>query len=364
MNVSLRSVVGFLTGVVVAGLLMLQAAEATPKRTDDADARRQCRGNLMRVGEVVYAAARDLGPDDDTGEGWFIAKLMDTRDRALVSRLQCPADPLAGTRDESLGYRATLSYPVRALDTHRLVADRPAADEPQVLVVCPHHDDGAFVMTDDFDIRFLTRAELGAPESGPIEIGAKGTHPALACVRYEKRLPEEMERAIRTRQAQISCANHLRQLGGIYTSEAMEKPGLPPHSGPALLVYYRQRHYIQKTREAVMICPLDPIVHAPATETESAAYDELDLRKSLRRYASYAVRDFMSSPLNSRAERAQSIMACLHHQGGANVLFDDGAVQFLDRERLGLGPDDPITVGSASKSELLRPLILEPSEKE
>ena len=61
---------------------------------------------------------------------------------------------------------------------------------------------------------------------------------------------------------------------------------------------------------------------------------------------------------------AQPVMACTNHEDGANVLFDDGAVLFLDRERLGLGPDDPITVGKDSKSELLRPLTFGPTEEQ
>ena len=42
----------------------------------------------------------------------------------------------------------------------------------------------------------------------------------------------------------------------------------------------------------------------------------------------------------------------------------DGTVQFLDRKRLGLGPDDPITVGKDSKSRILRPLTFGPTEEQ
>ena len=41
---------------------------------------------------------------------------------------------------------------------------------------------------------------------------------------------------------------------------------------------------------------------------------------------------------------------------GAVVGYSDGSVRFLDREELGLGPDDPIVAGPRSKSPILRRL--------
>ena len=46
-----------------------------------------------------------------------------------------------------------------------------------------------------------------------------------------------------------------------------------------------------------------------------------------------------------------------HHRGGINVLFDNGTTRFLDREELGLGPDDPIVVGPDAKHEMLRQVV-------
>ncbi len=245
------------TVIAVAGFALALAlapmAAGAKERRDDADVRRTCRGNLMRVGEFVYGVARSLKPGDSRKEGWLLARLMTVKDKQLVSRLRCRADPLADSRDRSLGFRTQFSYPIRDLESHPLAA---TADEPQVLVVCPHHDDGAFVMTDDFDIRFLTRAELGVPATGRIEIGAKPTHPALAGVRFETRPNEEMQRKILKRQAQTSCAQRLRLLGGIFAVESMEAPGPPPYSGPALFAHYRQKRYIQMAREEVLMCPL------------------------------------------------------------------------------------------------------------
>jgi len=41
---------------------------------------------------------------------------------------------------------------------------------------------------------------------------------------------------------------------------------------------------------------------------------------------------------------------------GAVVGYSDGSVRFLDREELGLGPDDPIVAGPRSRSPILRRL--------
>ena len=163
-----------------------------------------------------------------------------------------------------------------------------------------------------------------------------------------------------------------QQLGGIYTSESMEKPGLPPHVGASLWLYYRQKHFIQKTREEVLTCPGDNTVRIPANEQDSAIYDELNLADPPLEVCSYMGRDFVNFPLSNEAEAAQ-IIGCdrngtdnqtPHHRDGLNILYDDGAVQFKDREFLGLTPDDPIVVGPNSDVEILRQVVYGPPRKE
>lgn len=177
---------------------------------------------------------------------------------------------------------------------------------------------------------------------------------------------------IQEKQRQTTCANHLRQLGGIYTSESMEKPGLPPHVGASLWLYYRQKHFIQKTREEVLTCPGDNTVRIPANEQDSAIYDELNLADPPLEVCSYMGRDFVNFPLSNEAEAAQ-IIGCdrngtdhqtPHHRDGLNILYDDGAVQFKDREFLGLTPEDPIVVGPNSDVEILRQVVYGPPRKE
>jgi len=177
---------------------------------------------------------------------------------------------------------------------------------------------------------------------------------------------------IQEKQRQTTCANHLRQLGGIYTSESMEKPGLPPHVGASLFLYYRQKHFIQATREEVLTCPGDNSVRVPSNAEESARYDDMDLENPPLDACSYMGRDFVNYPLSNEAPAAQ-IIACdrngtnfktPHHRDGLNILYDDGAVQFKDREYLGLTSEDDIVVGPESDVEILRQVVYGPPRKE
>ena len=177
---------------------------------------------------------------------------------------------------------------------------------------------------------------------------------------------------IQEKQRQTTCANHLRQLGGIYTSESMEKPGLPPQVGASLWLHYRQKHYIQKTREEVLTCPGDNTVRVPANDADAERYDEINLADPPLDVCSYMGRDFLTYPLSNEAEAAQ-IIGCdrngtdfktPHHRDGLNILYDDGAVQFKDREFLGLTPEDPIVVGPDSDVEILRQVVYGPPRKE
>jgi prepilin-type N-terminal cleavage/methylation domain-containing protein len=177
---------------------------------------------------------------------------------------------------------------------------------------------------------------------------------------------------IQEKQRQTTCANRLRQLGGVYTSESMEKPGLPPQVGASLWLYYRQKHFIQKTREEVLTCPGDNTVRVPANEADAARYDEINLADPPLDVCSYMGRDFLNYPLSNEAEAAQ-IIGCdrngtdnktPHHRDGLNILYDDGAVQFKDREFLGLTGEDPIVVGPDSDVEILRQVVYGPPRKE
>ena len=48
------------------------------------------------------------------------------------------------------------------------------------------------------------------------------------------------------------------------------------------------------------------------------------------------------------------MLLCLHHEGGAQIAYDDASVVFLDRKALGLRGSDPIEPGPASANADLR----------
>ncbi len=181
-----------------------------------------------------------------------------------------------------------------------------------------------------------------------------------------------MFHALRGNQYSATCSNHLRQLGGVFTSETMDHNAYPESGGVPLLIAYRRRLFIQHGREETLTCPGDPNVNVPESASDSAAYDTVDVNDTaaLGRMFSYAVRDFARFPLDPEATRAEWIMCdrqgldgrTPHHRDGINVLFADGAVQFRDREALGLAPDEPIIVGPDSPHPELRKMLFLRSE--
>jgi hypothetical protein len=171
----------------------------------------------------------------------------------------------------------------------------------------------------------------------------------------------------RERKPQTACANHLRQLGGIYASEPMEL-GQPVTGGVHLLIEWFQKGLVPAEYVEVFRCPDDPsLVQPDVYEPLEDDYEEAGAMapQMLGHLFSYAVRDFERFPLDPDSSKAQWIMCdrqgadgrTPHHQGGLNVLFDDGAVQFKDRAALGLGPDDPIVVGPESTHPELKKMI-------
>ena len=174
---------------------------------------------------------------------------------------------------------------------------------------------------------------------------------------------------------QVTCANHLRQFGGLFVSESGES-GIPDGGGVPLLISYRRMGLIQRGREEIFACPDDPDVRVPTTGADSAIYDTVDVAhpEALAPLCSYAVRDLARYPIDADGTDPETgevaWVACdrqgkdgrtPHHDGGLNVLFADGAVQFKDREFLGIAADDPIIVGPDSPHPELRKMVFVPA---
>lgn len=146
---------------------------------------------------------------------------------------------------------------------------------------------------------------------------------------------------VRRNQRVSSCADHLRVLGGAFTTD-LEAGKLPAEGGARYLIDLADRHGLPRH---VLACPGDP---------------------SAERVCSYAVRDFARYPLDPSSEReivfadAGDHHTSNRHSGGVNVVLTDGGVRFFDRERLGLAPDDEIVTGPESPSPELRKLCTVP----
>jgi prepilin-type processing-associated H-X9-DG protein len=169
-----------------------------------------------------------------------------------------------------------------------------------------------------------------------------------------------------TRIPATTCANHLKQLGGVLLTDKMSDGKYPSEGGAAVLLGMRQGGAITAGNEGIFTCPGDPDASTPRSEEDSAAYASVDLADvaAIASMCSFAVRDFAGHPVAMDDDEAW--IACdrqgkdgrtPHHEGGLNVLFSDGSVKFMDRAALGLGESDPIVVGPDSPHPELKKMI-------
>jgi prepilin-type N-terminal cleavage/methylation domain-containing protein len=167
------------------------------------------------------------------------------------------------------------------------------------------------------------------------------------------------------RSRRAVCAQNLRDLGGAYQLWQMESPGAAPHPGSAVFLEWRkERRMIRFGEEDKLLCPGDPSALYPQTDSDRARWDDVDLASPDPSLCSYAARDTRRHPIGGGVRR---IIACdrqgadgrtPHHDGGLNVLYDDGAVVFVTRRQLGLDdPDAPLRVGPESEVAVLREVL-------
>ena len=159
-----------------------------------------------------------------------------------------------------------------------------------------------------------------------------------------------------------ACSKHLKELGGAYLVRKLAQPGAPAHSGSALLLSWRkEREIVREGQEELLLCPGDPHAVYPRNDADRARWDDVDLSDPSDDLCSYAVRDFRQFPLEKGSGKIE-IIACdrhgvdgvtAHHDGGLNVLYDDGSTKFLDRVALGLDAKESIVVGPDTDHSLL-----------
>jgi hypothetical protein len=163
---------------------------------------------------------------------------------------------------------------------------------------------------------------------------------------------------VKAMKQRLACMEHLSQLGQTYLMQAQEsRAKAQKYSGPAMWLAMRKNAIdVRRGDEAVLLCPADPAAHAPQTDAERKAWDEVDLRSPAPGLCSYVGRDFAAFPIDPAGAAKEPIGACLHHTGGAVVVFESGDAQFVSIADLGLASDAEKTVGPDSKSPLLRKL--------
>ena len=151
------------------------------------------------------------------------------------------------------------------------------------------------------------------------------------------------------------CRRHLSALAdGFAIDRTQDSTRAQRWSGSSLwLAMRRNTTHVLRGAESTLFCPEDDDADPPG----DAAWDSVDLEHPPRELCSYAGRDFAAFPLDENATEPQPIGACVHHRDGVLVAFDNGWVQMMYREQIGLGPDDPMVVGPESKSPLLRMLV-------
>ena len=170
---------------------------------------------------------------------------------------------------------------------------------------------------------------------------------------------------VQERSRRLTCSQNLSDLGKLYQIWRMENPGKPKYSGTALFLHFRKKREIKLNEEEKLLCPGDQQVIFPKTDEDRAKWDEIDLTSIPTDMCSYAVRDFGNYVLEIDSGETQ-IIACdrngdngrtAHHKDGLNILFDNASSKFMDRESLGISPDQDIVVGPEADNKYLKQVI-------
>jgi len=173
--------------------------------------------------------------------------------------------------------------------------------------------------------------------------------------------------ALRGCDHRLECMMNLSRLGDRFLAMTPdERRATTELDGVAMFLSWRKDgRVVRRGDERLLRCPDDPDLRKLDGDAASA-YDRIDLANPPDDLCSYAVRDFGRFPLPTEGSLYSEIIACCrqgrdgrtpHHRGGVGALFGEGDVQFLTREDLGLGPDEPIVVGPESKAPMLRKVV-------
>ncbi len=157
----------------------------------------------------------------------------------------------------------------------------------------------------------------------------------------------------------VQCANNLKNIGAMLVQRVTANKGLGMRGGSAMLLNVYKLGMIRKGDEKVFLCPGDIIGRDQNLDDPDfrKLYDNIDLANFDPLIISYAGRNKKQYPIRPDSREKQA-WACDcqgqdqrtgHHQGGLNVLYDDGSAVFMDMEALGItNLDDPIVIDKDS----------------
>ena len=157
------------------------------------------------------------------------------------------------------------------------------------------------------------------------------------------------------------AVNNARNLS-IILSERSARRGWPPYGGKNFVLALVAHELIDirnpDNLEIFFCPPRGEQAVVPSREAyEAVTKDALTQRRfpTLTDFAGRRNDEPAYRLVQGDHEKGEPILGC-RYGDGVVIGFSDGAAHFVDREDLGLGPDEEIGVGEASTSPLLRPL--------
>jgi hypothetical protein len=171
-------------------------------------------------------------------------------------------------------------------------------------------------------------------------------------------LRDSLAPRIMRKQDVTRSLNNLRQMAQLLAFRAPRK-GYPPYTGKRLVVSLIADGVIDVRdlrNVEIFFSPADPDRSAKAVPPErwqAVTRAALDAGLDVDELTSYVGPSVL---LGNVPDMQTPVLADLHFEDVILVAFAGGWTREMSREDLGLGPDDPIEVGEAAKSPILRGL--------
>jgi prepilin-type N-terminal cleavage/methylation domain-containing protein len=176
------------------------------------------------------------------------------------------------------------------------------------------------------------------------------------------------------RQQRLGCMENLRQLGTLYKAAEMDsRQKAQKWSGVSLWLAMRKNgDPVKSGNERVLICPADQGVQIAETDADRQQWDNVDLASPPDNLCSYAGRDFVNCPFKVE-NPGKEVLGCdrqgangmsMQHPNGIVIFFNEGDVQFMTREELGVSAGKEIVIGPDADAAMLKTVIYRKARKD